>query len=76
MKISLSMAQGRKASMLNIGAQKTPFADVVMQLYLWSHTQTKQHWRKELRAVIKNILDNVDTGKWATKEKRFGTVLG
>ena len=63
------MAHNRQLAMLNIGAQKSPLADVVMQLYLWSHTQTKEHWRKELRAIVKNCKRNVIIKKGRLKKK-------
>ena len=63
------MAQGRQAAMLHIGAQKSPLADVIMQLYLWSHTLSNRHWRKELRGILKLCIRNVDTCKGQLKQK-------
>lgn len=63
MKISISMAHNRKTALIHIGGQKTPLLGLIMQIYLWPDTQTKNHWRKEFKTIIEFIEQNVEVKK-------------
>ena len=63
------MAHNRKSAMLSVGSYKSALSDVIMQLYLWSDSQTRNHWRKELRGIVKNCRDNVNIKGGKLKKK-------
>lgn len=42
----------------HISGQVSPLSYLIVQVYMWGHTRTLGHWRKELASVVLVLQDN------------------